>query len=312
MTGPNHADVPQLILEAGAKITHLLPDAATERLEASGVVLKDGIFYVIFDNTPHIGAISRLAPAADSRLIRPKSDDDAGYEDIAYDPVADRFFLLIEALPHHDQYLAKIREYDGGFKHSFTDWLPFPFDRPNKGLEGLTCLSRDGQTYLLALCEGNRCRAGTEGRKPGGGRVQVFRRGEHHWHHETSIHLPKTLWFEDYSSLAVTGDRIAVVSQSSAALWLGRLHPSDWAVAAEGTIYRFPADAEGGTAYCNVEGVAFLAADRIVVVSDKAKPEQPPGCRATDQSIHLFSIPPVSVAAGGTEAGVEADGAADR
>jgi hypothetical protein len=304
--------VPQLILEAEAKIATLLGDPAIERFEASGVVLKDGVFYVIFDNTPHIGAISRLAPAADSRLIRLKGNDDAGYEDIAYDPATDRFFLLIEALPHRDQFLAKIREYDGGFEHSSTEWLPFPFDRANKGLEGLTCLSRDGQTYLLALCEGNRCQAGAEGRKPGGGRVQVFRRGRHHWHHESSLHLPKTVWFEDYSSLAVAGGRIAVVSQSSAALWLGRLHPSDWAVAGDGQIYRFPGDAEVGAAYCNVEGVAWLADDQIVVVSDKAKPEQPPGCRAKDQSIHLFSIPSVSEAAGGTEAGVEASWGADR
>jgi hypothetical protein len=306
MTGPEHAAAPQLILEAEAKIAHVLGDPATERFEASGVVLKDGTFYVIFDNTPHIAAIPKLAPGADSRLIKPEGDHDAGYEDIAYDPATDRFFLLIEALPHDDGFLARIREYDSAFSRSSTDWLPFPFDRPNKGLEGLTCLSRADEMYLLALCEGNRCQAGAEGRKPGGGRVQVFRKGRHQWHHEASLRLPKTAWFEDYSSVAVAGDRIVVVSQSSAAVWLGTLDPSDWAVVDAGRICRFPGDAEGRTLYGNVEGIAWLTPGQIPVVSDKAKAEQPPRCRAKDQSIHLFSIPPVPEAAGGADTGMEA------
>ena len=311
MTGSKHAAVPQLTLEAEAKIALLLRDPSTERFEASGVVLKDSIFYVIFDNAPHIGAIAGLSPEADSRLITPKADDDAGYEDIAYEPSTDRFFLLIEALPHNDQFMAKVREYDGAFEHSSTDWLPFPLDSPNKGLEALTCLSRGGETYLLALCEGNRCQAGEEGRKPGGGRIQVFRRGKQQWHHQATLHLPETMWFEDYSSVAVAGGRIAVVSQSSAAVWVGTLKPSEWAVA-EGRTYRFPCDAEGRTVYGNVEGVAWLTADQIVAVSDKAKSEQPKRCQAKDQSIHVFSIPSVPEAAGVADAAVDAGRRADR
>ena len=37
------------------------------------------------------------------------------------------------------------------------------------------------------------------------------------------IRLPETVLFEDYSGIAVAGDRIAVISQASSALWLGRL-----------------------------------------------------------------------------------------
>jgi hypothetical protein len=34
-----------------------------------------------------------------------------------------------------------------------------------------------------------------------------------------------------------------------------------------------------------------MAPDRLVMVSDKAKPEQDPRCRDKDQSIHIFRIP---------------------
>jgi hypothetical protein len=39
-------------------------------------------------------------------------------------------------------------------------------DRPNKGLEGLTCVRRGGHAYLLGLCEGNRCKGGAEAASP--------------------------------------------------------------------------------------------------------------------------------------------------
>ena len=58
------------------------------------------------------------------------------------------------------------------------------------------------------------------------------------------IRLPTTLSFEDYSSIAADGERLAVVSQVASALWVGRLVPSGWEVADEGVTYRFPRNAE--------------------------------------------------------------------
>ena len=40
-----------------------------------------------------------------------------------------------------------------------------------------------------------------------------------------------------------------------------------------------------------VEGVSWLSPDLVVMVSDKAKPEQDSRCRAKDQSIHVFRVP---------------------
>jgi len=103
--------------------------------------------------------------------------------------------------------------------------------------------------------------------------------------------LPRTLLFEDYSSIAADGDRLAVVSQVNSALWVGSLAPSSWDIVDEGITYTFPRNADGQVIYCNVEGVSWTDSNRIVVVSDKAKSKQEELGREKDQSIHIFEIP---------------------
>jgi hypothetical protein len=289
-----HTAMQQLELVKEAKIFDILEGSLNPRLEASGVLAKDGLFYVIFDNLPHIACIGpELARAAsDNHMIMQKRGHRRGFEDIAYDPSSGRFYVLIESLRRgRAAYMAAVQEYDADFRYIGSAWLDFPLDRPNKGLEGLTCVHRDGQTYLLGLCEGNRCKGGTEGRLPGGGRIHVFRRGHRNWDRVGKIRLPETVLFEDYSGIAVTGDRIAVISQVSSALWLGHLAPDGWAVTGAGTTYALPKDADGNIVYGTAEGVSWIAPDQVVMCSDKAKPEQDPRCRAKDQSIHIFIIP---------------------
>ena len=197
-----------------------------------------------------------------------------GFEDIAYDPRSGRFYMLIESLRRgRSKFMAAVQEYDADFRYIGSSWLDFPLDRPNKGLEGLACVHRKGQTYLLGLCEGNRGKGGAEGRIPGGGRIQVFRRGRRNWDRVGKIRLPETVLFEDYSGITVTGDRIAVVSQASSALWLGRVPPDGWRVIGAGTTYALPRDADGSIVYGTAEGVSWIAPDQVVMVSDKAKPE---------------------------------------
>jgi hypothetical protein len=285
----------QLELVNEAKIFGILADRLDPKLEASGVLAKDGLFYVIFDNLPHIALIDPelSAAAAANDVIKQKKGHDSGFEDIAYEAENGRFYVLIESLPRDDEsYMAKVQEYDAGFGYLGQAWLNLPLDKENKGLEGLTCVHRDGQTYLLGLCEGNRCRGGKEGEVPGGGRVHVFQRGDRHWERVDKIRLPETVLFKDYSAIAVTGDRVAVISQMSSALWVGDLAPSGWEVTGAGTCYALPTDADGSVVYGTAEGVSWMAPDQLVVVSDKAKPDQDPRCQAKDQSIHIFRIPP--------------------
>jgi hypothetical protein len=57
--------IQQLELVREVKLFNILPGSLDPRLEASGVLAKDGLFYVIFDNLPHIACISPdLSPAA--------------------------------------------------------------------------------------------------------------------------------------------------------------------------------------------------------------------------------------------------------
>ena len=284
----------QLELVAEAKVFDILGDRLDPRLEASGVLAKDGLFYVIFDNLPHIARIGpELSPAATANaVIRQRKGHSDGFEDIAYDAWHGRFYVLIESLPRdHGTYMAKVQEYDDYFRYLGQAWLDFPLDRENKGLEGLTCVQREGQTYLLGLCEGNRCRGGKEGEIPGGGRVHVFQRGAGQWERVGKLRLPEAVQFVDYSGIAVAGDRIAIISQMSSALWVGQLAPSGWEVTGDGTCYALPRGADGGIVYGTAEGVSWMAPDLLVMVSDKAKPEQDPRCRDKDQSIHIFRVP---------------------
>jgi hypothetical protein len=291
-----HAEQPpaqQLELLEEAKISELLTDASDLRFEASGVVAKDGFFYVIFDDSTHIGCIrDGLSRAVEeNHLIRQNQGCGVGYEDITYDPFSNRFYLLIEAQLHFGNNMAKVEEYDESFHYVSSAWLDFPLDRPNKGLEGLTCIHWAEKTYLLGICEGNRCKGGVAGRKPGGGRIQIFSQERDRWDHVGTMRLPKTLWFEDYSSLAVVDDRVAVVSQSSSAAWIGRFSQSSWEVVDEGIIYQFPLDDKGKIIYGNIEGISRVDSERFVVVSDKAKKVQSKRCSTKDRSIHVFKTP---------------------
>jgi hypothetical protein len=294
---------PELVLLHEAKITDLLPREADgmRRYELSGITLANDRLYVIFDDTRDVGVLHRdLTPGAGNHLFPVPRGPGTGYEDIAHDPLSGHFYLLIESLPHDDGFTAAVDEYDQNLVPLSHSRLDFPVPSANKGLEGLTLVRRGGDLFLLGMCEGNRCAAGKEGRRPGGGRVMVFRRRSTHkgWRHVTTMRLPESLPFEDYSSLAVSGERIVVVSQQSSALWVGRLAPDgSWRVDGEGATYLFPRDRRGQARYCTIEGVSWLDADRFVVVSDKVKKDDADwddadgGCRAKQQSVHMFAMP---------------------
>jgi hypothetical protein len=290
----NPTTTPELELVDEAKIRTLLGNPPEKRFEASGVCVKDDACYVIFDNTSHLARFelheSKLS--TDNRTI-PLHSPFSGYEDIAYDPRAKRFFLLIEAQKvSAGRYRARIEEYDQDLNLLSHRWADFPFKHKNKGLEGLACVYLDERLYLLGLCEGNRCKGGAKGRRPGQGRIQVFERGQDSWAHVQTIKLPETLRGEDYASLDVCGNRIAVVSQASSLLWIGMFKDRQGNFTDTGQTYRFPQHRKHKPAYCNIEGIAWLSPDLILAVSDKRKSgDQAKRCKRKDQSLHIFRIP---------------------
>jgi len=252
------------------RLRDLLPAGSPGRLEGSGVIVAGGRYLVVCDNLRAVVVIDADLdrPAANSvRATAPGRA--AGYEDIARDPVTGHVFLLIESEQRNGGHQARVEEYDENFELVATGWLEYPLQRPNKGMEGLEFVRRDGGIHLLGLHES--------------GGLLVFRPGRHNWTHIDSIGLP----FEaaDYAGLALAGNRLAVLSQQSAALWVGELAPDKWAVTDPGRVYRFP------HGYCTVEGVCWLGPRDLVVVSDRAKRDsQPAWCRAKEESLHLVGL----------------------
>lgn len=277
--------------EKEAKLYQLLPGARSSWvLEASGVTAVSGWLYVVFDNTSQIARIrDTLSPLdASQNGLFGKKWKDAQFEGITYDSYNTRnFYALVEAKQASDgKYYALIMEYDGALNFQSSQWADRRFKDRNKGYEGLAWIRRGGENYLLALCEGNDC---VKSGAPGTGRIDVLRKREGLWTRVATLTLPVA--FRDYSDVALRGNRIAVVSQESAALWLGSLNPTQWTFVDRGRIYEFPRGPQGEVLYCNVEGVTFLDDRRIAVVSDRAGPEQPARCKEKDQSIHLFRLP---------------------
>jgi hypothetical protein len=90
--------------------------------------------------------------------------------------------------------------------------------------------------------------------------------------------------------MAVRGDRIAVVSQESSRLWLGRFRSGEWKINGAGRIYDFPRTKKGKRIYHTVEGISWLSPTTLVAVSDLRKKRHPKRSTRTDQSIHVFRV----------------------
>jgi hypothetical protein len=271
----------------------ITPPKGSNVLEASGVVAKDGYYYVIFDNVRRVARVhAGLEPGSNQHGWFGSRHAGDGYEDIAYSRHTRRFYLLIEAEKHVDgTYKGLIDECreDGTFDR--RRWIDFPFEQRNSGFEGLSAVRWKGRDYLLALCEGNRCRGGSKGRKPGGGRIQVLQRAGAMWKPIATIALPARVRFEDYSAVSLRGARIAVLSQQTSKLWIGTLRFADWTIQGRGSIYDFPRSRKGKPKYCTLEGLCWLSPRTFVLVSDLSKGDYAQRCRKRDQSIHVFRMP---------------------
>jgi hypothetical protein len=285
----------ELVLEV--RINELLKGAGDKRYEASGVYLKDDYLHIIFDDEPHLLRI-RLdwQRAKEEPVLLELRDSGEGYEDITYHSSTNRWYCLIEAAETKSGiYMPRVDEFDESFTFIKRSWLKFPLKAGNKGFEGLATLSYLGNDYLLGLCEGNDCKSGSAGVESGNGRIQVFKRAADEWDHIGTIKLPKTARFKDYSSLDIYQGYLTVLSQSSSAMWVGRLRTQPASLKDvfddDGQLFLFPRDKKGQTSYCNLEGVAWLGNDRLIAVSDKGKDNQPKRCARKGQSIHIFKLP---------------------
>jgi hypothetical protein len=284
-----------LKLVCESKIRDLVPrDQSSKRWEASGVLAKDRHYFVVFDDRSEIARISDDLQPNETNGLFGMAHALCGYEGIAYNGDKRRFYLLVEAREHASGYFhASIVEYDQDFRYLKDRTVDFTFKSENKGFEAVAHVRRDDEDYLLALCEGNKCKCGEKGRRPGGGRVQVFEKKRKQWLHFRTIALPSTVPFVDYSGMSIENGRVAIVSQENSMLWVGQFDEAGWTWRDAGRLYEFPRSDDGTIQYGNIEGVSWITPTRIVTVSDRRKKKNQPdkGLSEKDQSIHIFDMP---------------------
>jgi hypothetical protein len=285
---------PTLTLVRESKICELMPgEQAPERFEASGVLVKDRHYFVVFDDRTEIARLSDDLEPSNGNGLFGMAHAVCGYEGRTYNAAKRRFYLLVESRKHASgHYRAAIVEYDDEFRYLKERLVDFKFRSSNKGFEAAAHVRRNNRDYLLALCEGNKCKCGDKGRKPGGGRVQVFEKKKKEWLHFRTIALPRSVPFVDYSGMSIDNGRVAIVSQVNSMLWVGQFDEAGWTWRTAGEIYKFPRSGDGTIRYGNIEGVGWITRTRIVAVSDKRKKNQPDeGLVEKDQSVHIFDIP---------------------
>ena len=135
---------PTLELVRESKICDLIAGGRqTKRWEASGVLVKDGHYFVVFDNRTEIARVSTdLAPGNTNGLFG-IAHAVCGYEGITYNAAKRRYYLLVEAHPQAGgHYQALIVEYDDEFRYRKERPLDFTFKSSNKGFEAVARAAR--------------------------------------------------------------------------------------------------------------------------------------------------------------------------
>ncbi len=319
------AEPPALVLVREASIADLAAvfDDNDKKLEASGVTRLGEHFYIVLDDYRRLGRIHEsLTPGHADNGFYCGELPFTGLEGMTTD--AQGRLLAVEEFNNDGAGVTpgRVLLLAGCNADSQTGRLQQEVYVPtrlglglnsSKGFEGITYLRRNGLSYLLLLCEGNRC---AYSKRPGDGnpydgQILVYEMkpvGADGKDFELVYRDRIRLWgqadFADYSGIAMAPDgRIGVISQTDQKLWLGRFTTaSGWQVKSEG-VYRFPLDSEhqrnhprqihcGGPAqehaYKNVEGLFFLNDNEMVMVSDKKK-NTTGKCKA--KSIAIFKLP---------------------
>jgi hypothetical protein len=111
------------------KIRELLScDEPTQRWEASGVLVKDGHYFVVFDDRTEVARISDGMQPNPTNGLFGGARGISGYEGITYNTDKQRFYLLVESREHRDGcFKASLVEYDDDFMYLKTRQVDFVF-----------------------------------------------------------------------------------------------------------------------------------------------------------------------------------------
>lgn len=272
--------------------------------EASGVIYRNGSYYVIFDNLFGFAKVNELDKNSNNKFyITGDLKNNSGYEAIMYDSMTNKFVMTIETvdtIQGMKPQIDFIEEIDDKYHISKSCIVDFIMKSENKGFEGSYLYNtKNGKKLLFGLCEGNNCTGGDESTSKGNGKIIV---SEYltddtslcQFKYLTTWNLPSYVKFTDYSDLAYNENskKMAITSQEDSMLWIVKADLDTQTFKTKGDFYIFPKNTNNQTVYCNIEGVDFIDDKTIVCVSDKMKDgnKQEKQCSEKDQSIHIFKL----------------------
>lgn len=261
---------------------------SSDDFEASGIYALGSYYYVVFDNRFKIGQVlSSLPINSSANSLVGSGSGSSNFEGIAYDNYGTpNWYVGIETEKNGSSYYPKIREYDLSLNYQSASWTDVAFSsaNSNKGFEGIAYIRRNSQDYLLGLVEGT-------------GKICVMLQNGSSWTKVAEFYVPAI--FTDYSDIALYGNKLAVLSQEDARVWVGTLSSTSWAVTGNSTVYTFPTGDSNGNVgavygtkvlYANMEGVSFINDSTIVTCTDKADSSQPSYQQYKEQSIQTWKL----------------------
>ena len=280
---PTYTPSGRMVLDREIKLSKIF-GSTLDHYEGSGVAMRNGSLYIVFDDSPRLGIMDI---GLTTGHLGPGGTSDSQFESITANQ--NGFYVIVEADPTGR---SQVIPFDNDGNAQPAQPTDATFADPNKGIEGAAWISAGGTEYLLALCEGNFC--SDDETSFGNGRIKVLALQNGSWSTVTTLNVPPAAAFADYADLALrdAGDGtfdVAVLSQASAALWLGKLTTAPFAITGPGTVYDFPKNDDGTEAYCELEGITFLNATTFAMVSDKTNDKT--YCNDKDTSAHIFRLP---------------------
>jgi len=270
--------------------------------EGSGVYYRRDTqnYYIVCDNLQNevIMINTDLSPSSSSLISIRNPAISEDFEGITYNQYLNAYFVVTEdiKLVAPNRYRARILSFDDTFHLKSKNPVEYIFHVDNSGFEGISTVEKNGEIYVLALCEGNACEPkGPEFEKNGTILVLKFNSnlfsefGE--WKVVASISLPQNnAGFSDYAGMDVFQNQwIAVVSQEDSSLWVGELDITTWKIKGEGYKTIFPLNGDEKMQFCNVEGISWITRDTIVVTTDSSDADKPECCPYS-QSISIFNV----------------------
>jgi len=207
--------------------------------EASSITVVNDTMYIALDNLWSIAAISSFSNLDPQNILVQRSSPHASGDTSQFEALfeVDGFFYLVrEAINNtltglYQGLIEKVVMGPTEYKVIEECFSEQSFQTDNKGFEGAFPLKNaKGELFVLGLCEGNHCKAGSSGKEKGNGKIVVMKRnmtqeGVCIWQTVRKMDIPSTVQFEDYSAITVeqTEWKVAISSQATGEVWIGKM-----------------------------------------------------------------------------------------